>query len=129
MTEDMEKQIGERIAQFRRERGLTQAQLAERIDVATETISRLERGSSIPSVKTLYAISSALDVDLKDFFEIKLRRKTSKTASDIELGKVITLLKPKSAEEIKVGYEVLKSLFGAVEGTYEVKGKRRKKGK
>lgn len=129
MAENVERQIGGRITEFRKERGLTQAQLAERVDVATETISRLERGSSIPSVKTLCAISSALDVDLRDFFEVNLRRRGSKTASDIELGKVIALLKPKRAEEIKIGYEVLKSLYGTVKEAYKVKDKGRKKDK
>lgn len=44
MSNSVEKLIGARIARIRKEREITQEQLAELVDVATETISRLERG-------------------------------------------------------------------------------------
>ncbi len=60
----LQKALGSRIAQRRRSAMLTQAQLAERIDVTTETISRIERGRTMPSLITLQEIAAALGCEL-----------------------------------------------------------------
>ena len=52
-SENLGKLIGASIARLRKDREMTQAQLAEMIDTTVETISRLERGVSVPSIKTL----------------------------------------------------------------------------
>lgn len=56
--------LGERIAVLRRQRGLSQTALAGRVGVTLETISRLERGVSLPSVERLDAVAVALGVPL-----------------------------------------------------------------
>jgi transcriptional regulator with XRE-family HTH domain len=61
--------IGKNLSQFRRERGITQADLAERIDVDAETISRFERGTVTPSVATLERLCGALDCRWSDLLE------------------------------------------------------------
>ena len=45
---DSLKKIGERICQRRREIGLTQEKLAEKMDVSVQMISNLERGNKAP---------------------------------------------------------------------------------
>jgi transcriptional regulator with XRE-family HTH domain len=42
--------------------GLTQAEVAERLEMATEVYGRLERGTMLPSVETLVRISKCLGV-------------------------------------------------------------------
>jgi transcriptional regulator with XRE-family HTH domain len=59
-------QIGERLRASRRERGLSLRDLAERLGVSPSLISQIERGRANPSVSTLYAIVSELDVSLDD---------------------------------------------------------------
>ncbi len=54
--------LGARIRQARRRRGLSQAQLAERADMSLPTISRIERGLFNSSVLTIVALAKALDV-------------------------------------------------------------------
>lgn len=46
----------------RRARGLTQAELAERVGVAVEVCGRLERGRALPRAETLARLSAALGV-------------------------------------------------------------------
>jgi transcriptional regulator with XRE-family HTH domain len=46
----------------------TQEQLAERMGVAVETISNLERGATIPSLRTLLALAEMLEIDLGKVF-------------------------------------------------------------
>ena len=54
------KQGGKAIQRIRKERGLTQEQLAEMTDVASNSISRIERGLLIPALPTLIDICNAL---------------------------------------------------------------------
>lgn len=58
--------LGQRIAQLRKSRQWTQAQLAERLQVEPETISRFERGASVPSLHTLESLASVLRVGIAD---------------------------------------------------------------
>ncbi len=60
------KQLGARIALRRRERGWTQAELAEKLQVETETVSRFERGHAMPSLKRLALTAHVQDVSLSD---------------------------------------------------------------
>lgn len=59
--------IGERLRRLRRERSLTQEQLAERAGVSRELVSKLEQGTrNSARVSSLAALATALDVDLSD---------------------------------------------------------------
>lgn len=70
MSEQLKQNIGQRVKSARRLRGLTQAELADAIDKAFETISNIERGKTAPNFMTLSDIAEALDVPLKDFFDV-----------------------------------------------------------
>ncbi len=61
-SETLGKALGRNIAQARQRKGLTQAQLAERLEVNTETISRFERGFTLPSLETLDRLATTLQV-------------------------------------------------------------------
>ena len=54
------KQGGQVIQRIRKERGITQEQLAEITDVASNTISRIERGLLVPALPTLIDICNVL---------------------------------------------------------------------
>ena len=56
--------LGQRIADLRRSKGISQLCLAEMADISKEHLSNLERGNKLPSTKTLAQIASALDVSL-----------------------------------------------------------------
>jgi transcriptional regulator with XRE-family HTH domain len=58
--------LGQNIASLRKRRNWTQSQLAERIGVDTETISRFERGATLPSLLTLERLAHALKVPLAE---------------------------------------------------------------
>lgn len=64
----MEKEeIGKKIKILRKTRGLTQEQLAEKLNVKRATISNYEIGRRSPHIKELEAISEALGVNLEYF--------------------------------------------------------------
>lgn len=56
--------IGERLREERAKAGLSQRELARRIGSSASLISQLESGHSKPSVGTLYAIVTELDISL-----------------------------------------------------------------
>lgn len=58
--------MGERLRVARQARGLTLRQLAERLGVSPSMVSQIETGRASPSVSTLYAIASELDVSLDE---------------------------------------------------------------
>jgi len=57
--------IALQVTELREKRGLTQAELAEFCGVDQGDISRIERGSTNPTARTLQRIATALDADLR----------------------------------------------------------------
>jgi transcriptional regulator with XRE-family HTH domain len=58
------KRVGKAIARHRLEKGLTQDEVARAIGVEQETISRFERGATLPSLMRLMDIAELLEVPL-----------------------------------------------------------------
>jgi transcriptional regulator with XRE-family HTH domain len=63
---DLLKRIGSNIAHYRDLRNMTQNQLAQKISISKDSLSRIERGcyNRNLSVVMLYRIAKGLDVDL-----------------------------------------------------------------
>ena len=53
---------------YRKEKGLTQLQLAIKCSLSVDHISGIERGIFNPSVKTIFKIAEALNVEVYKFF-------------------------------------------------------------
>lgn len=58
--------LGRSLRAVRERRGLGVRELARRIDVSASLISRIERGTVMPSVGTLFALSEALEVPVAE---------------------------------------------------------------
>lgn len=58
--------LGKNLAAARKARGLTQATVAERMDMETESISRFERGATLPSLATLEELAALLDTTMAE---------------------------------------------------------------
>ena len=56
--------VGRRVREARIARGMTAEMLAERVDLATESLRHIEIGSSKPSLQALYRIASVLGVSM-----------------------------------------------------------------
>jgi transcriptional regulator with XRE-family HTH domain len=63
------KQIGKRIQLIRKQRGLTQEQLAELVDLSTNHISAVERGIHQPTTENLVKIMTVLDCSADELFQ------------------------------------------------------------
>lgn len=61
--------FGRNLKRHRKERGITQTELAEKIGVTKGCISNWERGYRDPGVSEIYAASEALGIDPKKLIE------------------------------------------------------------
>lgn len=64
-----QQKIGEFLKNLRKERGLTQEQLAERFYVSNRTVSRWENGKNLPDVGTLLELADFYDVDIRELID------------------------------------------------------------
>jgi ribosome-binding protein aMBF1 (putative translation factor) len=75
-------EIGRQVREAREARGLTQAELAARMDTTQSVIARLEAGGAEPRFNTLERVARALDSELVVSFRPKvLAGRTSVPAS------------------------------------------------
>ncbi len=64
----LQQKLGQRIAELRRARKLTQEQLAEAVGCSVEFISLVERGVNAPSVAGLEKFAKVLSIEVKELF-------------------------------------------------------------
>lgn len=62
------EKLGKRIRKARKERKMSQEELADRVGLHYTTISRIERGISNPPIQTINKIAKTLRVDMSDLF-------------------------------------------------------------
>jgi len=67
--------IGKKIRQKRVEKGFSQEQLSEKIDISPRHMCTIENGNSIPSLETFVKISEVLDIDINLFFNMESVKK------------------------------------------------------
>ncbi len=80
---DIKKTLGEKVKRIRKQRGLTQEQLAEMIDIAPRNMSKIEVGSCFVSAETLEKLLAALNVSTEELFANDHIKDTKELLSDI----------------------------------------------
>lgn len=65
------KKIGKVIAKRRKEKGMTQGELAERLSVSNKTISKWETGAGLPDISILVDLACVLDISVDDLLRGK----------------------------------------------------------
>lgn len=63
-------EIGKSIAQFRKKQNLTQAELADRLNVSYQAISQWEREETYPDISILPDLAAAFDITMDELFGI-----------------------------------------------------------
>lgn len=71
MTISLQEKFGNNLLKIRKQRNLTQLELAEKINVSSDFIGLMERGVNSPSFKTLENLSKALGVPVYKFFQFE----------------------------------------------------------
>ena len=64
-----QKNVGSFLRELRKEKQLTQEQLAERFGVTNRSVSRWETGSNMPDLSILVELADFYDVDIRDIID------------------------------------------------------------
>ena len=65
------KTTGEIISSIRREKGLTQKDLAEKLNVTDKTVSKWERDIALPDINTLPELANILGISIEELITAK----------------------------------------------------------
>jgi transcriptional regulator with XRE-family HTH domain len=101
MTSKFKKQsllVGARIRTLRKDRSLTQADLANRIGIQQSDLCRMENGEYKVSLETLFKILSIFEMNIADFFHEDIAG-TSRER-DHELLRQFQKLSPRAQDEV-----------------------------
>lgn len=89
--------FGSFLAQMRKEKGLTQKELADRLHVTDKAVSKWETGKGFPDVKLMEPLAAELDVSLVEL--LTGERQRTDTLSVEEAGNVVKQAMERSERE------------------------------
>ena len=106
MFEIDKKEFGRFLSELRKEQGMTQKELAEKLFVSDKAVSKWETGGSIPDVALLMPLSKLLDVTVPELLECRRYEKTETLApekADAMMNTVIQMTdeERKEAERVR----------------------------
>ncbi len=98
--------FGLKIKEYRKKKNLTQAQLAELVNVDDKHISCIESGKNFPSPDLIERLADALCVEPKDFFEFYYLQNPSDLKSDI-----ISMLNKLDEAELSLAHKYIRTFL------------------
>ncbi len=101
----LKNNLGEKIRQIRKSKGLTQEQLAEKIGIDNKHLSRIEKGRHMPTYNIIKKLAKVLDFDIYAIDEMPLD--DIKQPDKIFLRSLNILNSAKSQDEKKYYLEAL----------------------
>ena len=104
------KFLGTRLRALRKQRALSQERLGDRAGLSGKFIGEVERGEKSISIDSLYRVSVALEIPLRDLTDVR-DKSTVVPTEDAE--KIFALVAGRRrAEDVRKAYEVLRAMFG-----------------
>ena len=107
-AEELYIAIGNKIREMRKLKEITLEELAGKVERDWSFLSQIERGKSVPSLKTLFLICNALEIPLSELFN---GHKPFFTKTNYELEKIVWLLKDKSPSDRKIVTNVVRQIL------------------
>ena len=105
---DLTKVVGERIRFLRKERGLSQEELAYRASLHNTYIGQLERGEKNATIESVAKVCAALEITLEELFDDK---ETHSKVLSFELEEIVRLLQGRSKKDQKAVLMFIESLI------------------
>lgn len=105
------KFLGQRLRALRKQRTLSQERLGHRSGLSGKFIGEVERGEKSISIDSLYRVSVALEVPLRDLTDVRADK--DKTVPSEEAEKIFALVSGRRRpEDVRKAYDVLRAMFG-----------------
>jgi transcriptional regulator with XRE-family HTH domain len=103
------KFLGTRLRALRKQRALSQERLGERSGLSGKFIGEVERGEKSISIDSLYRVSVALEIPLRELTDVRERNQ----ATNEDAEKIFALISGRRrTEDLRRAYEVLRAMFG-----------------
>ena len=97
--------LGKRIKALRKEKGYTQEEFAEMIDISQRTLSGIEVGKNFLTSQTLDKILDVFKIQPDDIFRLKNLQSVNELKSEI-----VNVLDNMSEEKIRIVYSVVDAI-------------------
>ena len=104
-----QEKIGVFIAETRRQRGMTQKELAEKIGISDKTVSKWECGNSIPDISYLEALCDSLDIKVNEL--LSGERLTDGSYSEKAEENIMALIKENESSKKGSRLQLLLGMF------------------
>lgn len=99
--------IGQKIKDFRKLAGMTQTDLAQRLETTKQTISRYEKGDRKPGQDTLFELTDIFKVSIDDFFPPTIPTTAPNSLIEQISDKVVQLTEPNQKSVLRYSSELL----------------------
>ena len=77
------KSIGKMISSLRKEKGMTQSELAEKMNVTDKAVSKWERDLSCPDINTISKLADVLEVSVDELLQAKKKEYSNTKLKDL----------------------------------------------
>ena len=108
-VDDLKRAFGRRVQALREAKGLTQEDLAARIERTVDTISNIERGANSTRIETACRLAQALGVALPELFEFGAGLDTEARARRRQINELVTQLAGLDDASFKLALEMLRN--------------------
>ena len=109
----MQKQtLGMMISSLRKEKGMTQLELAEKMGVTDKAVSKWERDLSFPDINTLPKLAETFNVSVDDLMQVKT--KTTEKINKHKINEIVDIALQGIAIAMGIAVTVL-SILGELE--------------
>ena len=103
-------ELGQKIKRMRLKKGMTQEELAEKIDISQRTLSGIETGENFVTAETLDKLVLAMNISVEKLFETEHYKETPILVQ--EINNILTELTENNARrEIEILYNLAKTLL------------------
>ncbi|MBQ8519605.1 MAG: helix-turn-helix domain-containing protein [Agathobacter sp.] len=104
--------FGDRLYELRRQKGLSQEELANRIDVSRQTVSRWEIGDTVPDMDKLLAMGEVFEISLDEL--VKGIPAGNPKSRDVEMSQALKekVLTPENKVKAQKGLKIVAIILG-----------------
>ena len=84
------KTIGNKIKELRRSKGMSQKDIADKLGVTSQAVSKWENDGSLPEMTMLPDIASLFGIQIDDLFEYSTEKRYESIEKKLQYGRVMT---------------------------------------
>lgn len=109
-------EFNNKLYNLRKQKGLSQEELANRLNVSRQTVSKWEVGDSTPDMEKLIAISDVFDISLDELVKDKVPEHNAENTVKSEIISELKekVLTDKNKQKAKLGLKIVAIILGII---------------